>query len=45
MTLQGEQALRYVRTRYGLEDSTNSTRMARQQQYINALYAKALSCK
>lgn len=40
VTLQGEQALRYVRTRYGLEDSTNSTRMARQQQYINALYDK-----
>ncbi len=40
VTLTGEQALRYVRTRYGLEDSTNSTRMARQQQYINALYDK-----
>lgn len=40
VTLSGEQALRYVRTRYGLEDSTNSTRMARQQQYINALYDK-----
>lgn len=40
VTLTGEQALRYVRTRYGLEDSSNSTRMARQQQYINALYSK-----
>lgn len=40
VTLTGEQALRYVRTRYGLDDSTNSTRMARQQQYINALYEK-----
>ena len=40
VTLTGEQALRYVRTRYGLEDSTNSTRMARQQQYIDALYEK-----
>ena len=40
VTLMGEQALRYVRTRYGLEDSTNSTRMARQQQYLNALYDK-----
>jgi LCP family protein required for cell wall assembly len=38
VTLTGEQALRYVRTRYGLEDSTNSTRMERQQQYMNALY-------
>lgn len=44
VTLMGEQALRYVRTRYGLEDSTNSTRMARQQQYINALYDKSISC-
>lgn len=40
VTLTGEQALRYVRTRYGLEDSDNSTRMARQQQYMNALYEK-----
>ena len=40
VTLTGEQALRYVRSRYGLEDSTNSTRMARQQQYIDALYEK-----
>ena len=38
--LNGEQSLRYVRTRYGLEDSTNITRMKRQQQYINALYEK-----
>lgn len=43
VTLIGEQALRYVRTRYGLEDSTNSTRMVRQQQYINALYDKIIS--
>lgn len=42
-TLTGEQALRYVRTRYGLEDSTNSTRMARQQQYINAFCDKVNS--
>lgn len=40
VTLKGEQALRYVRTRYGLEDSSNSTRMKRQQQYIQALYDK-----
>lgn len=40
MTLTGEQALHYVRTRYGLEDSSNSTRMQRQQQYLEALYAK-----
>ena len=28
VTLMGEQALRYVRTRYGLEDSSNSTRIS-----------------
>ena len=40
--LKGEQALHYVRTRYGLEDSSNSTRMERQRQYINALQEKLL---
>ncbi len=44
VTLMGEQALNYVRTRYGLEDSTNSTRMERQRQYINAFYNKFLQC-
>ena len=44
VTLMGEQALHYVRTRYGLDDSTNSTRMKRQQQYINALYNKLRTC-
>ena len=44
VTLTGEQALCYVRTRYGLEDSTNSTRMKRQQQYMEVLYSKLLSC-
>lgn len=43
VTLTGEQALRYVRTRYGLEDSSNNERMERQQQYINAWYDKAIS--
>lgn len=38
--LNGEQALIYIRSRYGLEDSTNSARMERQQQYINAFYNK-----
>ncbi len=38
--LSGEQALTYVRSRKGLDDSTNSTRMKRQQQYIKALYEK-----
>lgn len=40
MTLMGQQALHYVRTRYGLEDSTNNTRMQRQRQYLKALYEK-----
>lgn len=43
VTLMGEQALRYVRSRSGLEDSTNSTRMVRQRQYMNALYEKAIA--
>ena len=38
--LNGQQALRYVRTRYGMEDSTNSTRMERQRQYLDALYQR-----
>ena len=38
--LNGEQALRYVRSRYGLEDETNSARMTRQQQYVDAFYNK-----
>ncbi len=42
VTLTGEQALTYVRTRYGLEDSTNSTRMERQRQYLNALQKKSV---
>jgi LCP family protein required for cell wall assembly len=40
VTLRGEQALLYVRTRKGLDDSSNAARMKRQQQYINALYEK-----
>lgn len=44
VTLMGEQTLRYVRTRYGLEDSRNSTRMVRQKQYINAFYDKFKAC-
>lgn len=37
--LNGEQALLYVRERQGLADSSNVTRMNRQKQYVNALYA------
>lgn len=42
VTLKGEHALNYVRTRYGLEDSTNERRMVRQRQYIEALYEKTM---
>jgi len=42
--LRGEHALNYVRTRYGLDDSTNMNRMIRQRQYIEALYKKTLEC-
>ncbi len=41
ITLNGEQALNYVRSRYNLEDSTNNRRMERQRQYLNSLYSKA----
>ncbi|MCD7889986.1 MAG: LCP family protein [Oscillospiraceae bacterium] len=37
VTLLGENALLYVRTRYGLDDSTNLHRMERQEQYLRAL--------
>ncbi len=42
ITLTGEQALKYVRSRQGMEDSTNQARMARQRQYITALYEKTV---
>ena len=44
VTLRGEHALRYVRTRYGLEDSTNETRMTRQRQFLEAAYEKTQQC-
>ncbi len=44
VNLLGEHALNYVRTRYGLEDSTNERRMVRQRQYLEALYQKSLEC-
>ncbi len=40
--LEGEHALNYVRTRRGLDDSTNNTRMKRQKQYMDALYEKTM---
>lgn len=42
VTLTGDMALAYVRTRYGLEDSSNLRRMERQRQYLTAL-AEAVS--
>ncbi|MBE6679121.1 MAG: hypothetical protein E7598_01215 [Ruminococcaceae bacterium] len=42
VTLMGEHSLNYVRTRRGLDDSTNNTRMKRQHQYIDALYEKTM---
>lgn len=36
--LHGEHALNYVRTRQGLEDSSNKTRMVRQQEYLTSLF-------
>ncbi len=38
LTLTGEQALRYVRSRQGLDEPTNNRRMQRQKQYLEALY-------
>lgn len=42
VTLKGEQALLYVRSRQGLNDSSNTDRMKRQRQYIEAFYNKAV---
>ena len=37
VTLKGQQALTYVRSRGGMEDSSNLHRMERQRQYLSAL--------
>lgn len=44
VTLKGEQAIHYVRTRAGLDDSTNLTRMERQKQYMEALRERFSAC-
>lgn len=44
VTLKGEHALNYVRTRYGVGDSSNAQRMKRQAQYLEALYGKIKMC-
>lgn len=38
VTLMGESALTYVRSRYGVGDSGNISRMKRQEQYLNEFY-------
>lgn len=42
--LTGEQALKYVQSRKGVADSSNESRMARQKQYLEALYAQTNEC-
>lgn len=44
VTLTGEQALRYVRARWYVADSTNLNRMNRQRQYLDALFAQTRLC-
>lgn len=44
VTLTGEQAFAYVRARKGLEDPSNTRRMARQKQYMEALYRRSRQC-
>lgn len=44
VTLTGEQAFTYVRARQGLEDPSNTRRMARQKQYLEALYERTSQC-
>ena len=39
VTLQGEQAMDYVRTRKGVGDQLNLSRMERQEQYMESLLA------
>lgn len=43
LTLNGEQALKYVQSRKGLAEDDNLSRMKRQKQYINALYNKTIA--
>ena len=44
VVLRGDQALTYVRSRQGLDDSSNASRMRRQQQYFTALHAAFRRC-
>lgn len=42
VTLKGDQALVYVRTRQGIGDQSNLSRMERQRQYLEAFYGKLM---
>ena len=42
ITLDKSNALQYVRTRYGLDESSNAVRMQRQQQFLEALFNKSV---
>ncbi len=42
VTLRGDQALTYVRSRYGVQDGTNLSRMERQRQYLTELYSSMM---
>lgn len=42
ITLQGDQALYYVRYRQGIGDQSNLSRMERQRQYLEAFYGKLM---
>ncbi len=42
ITLRGEQALTYVRSRGGLDNQSNERRMERQRQYLEALFGRLL---
>ncbi len=44
VTLVGEQSITYVRSRYGMEDSSNNNRMERQRQYMDAFIDRASQC-
>ena len=44
VTLEGQLALKYVRNRKELDDTTNLHRMERQRQYMQALYEKLMAC-
>lgn len=40
ITLEGSQALTFIRSRWGVDDQTNIARMARQRKYLDALSKK-----